>query len=238
MRFLSPLLLGLVLAASLATPIAARDQTFRFIDSLNRAHTVALPTKLEPRNPGQLRLYLDADLALDTMSYGEFEDLDPVGQGRMKYGRKLHFAIENADRYYQPGAPSGLEAAFPGLFGSGRTWRGTESLDSLKDRVRGDTLLQVRLIKANEARRKRQLWSGATAATGLIVGWFLLLPSTETTCTYDPVTNAQTCTDSGNKESALLGGGLMASGLVFGGLMYTMEFDEEKLARRLLSRAR
>lgn len=233
-RGVGALFLALALSFVFATPAASGNQTFRFIDSLNRAHAVDLPASLEPRNVDQLRLYLDSNLVLDTMSYPDFLSLDPAGRGRMKYGRRLHFALLNADRHYLGNRNPG-----DGLLSSGRTgaWGGSVGLDSLKSWVRGDTLLQVRLIKAEESRLSRTRWAVGIAGAGVAASYLMVTLGMETRCVDGPY--GTECTDTGlSRRNGMLAAGFLVTGLGAGALHFFNEFDEEKLARKLLARYR
>jgi hypothetical protein len=200
--------LAVVLCVSLAE---ARFQRFTYTDSAGVKHVVDLPSSLEP-DPGESFLYLDSAMQVDTIDYAGFEALDSAGRTGMKYGRLLGFSLTRASKAY--GAP----------------------LPDIKAKAVGDPLFQIRMLEAHAAKKRRMVYAGIGGGTGLLLGNLLLqfgLPRTECVSRNGgPIECDQT-----EANGSLIGTGLafMAAGVAVGGGIFMMEFDEEKLARRLVS---
>jgi hypothetical protein len=197
-----------------AKPFQHKNQVYRFVDSLKRVHLLPLPAKLEPKSLGDLRLYVDSNMVLDTMSYAEFSNLEPAARGRVKYGRALHFGLQNAERHY--GA----------------------DLETLKPRILHDTLAQIRLIRAEKAYKQRVWTAVGIGGAGIAVGYLMILSGTETRCVEGP-NGTMDCTEEGlSKRNSLLALGSLLTGASVGGILLFSEFDEEKLAKKVLAQIR
>lgn len=204
----APILALLCLVLTLST-VRADFQRYAIGDSSGNRHVVDLPSSLEP-DRGDSLVYLDSTLALDTLAHPEFMALDADGKTSFKYGRLLGLSLTRVSKDF------------------------AVSLPLLKDKARGDSVFQFRMIDSYRTRKRRMVYAGIGAGTGLIVGNILFqvgLGVTECKSTNgDPFE----CKKS-PANGALIGTGLgfMAAGLAVGGALFVIEFDEEKLARKL-----